>query len=74
MRFFAMDNYPVDYPDADTLLALHFAGFRVAEAPMTVRERLSGISKLHSGWKPVYYVAKMWLAIAIVLLRQQDPA
>ena len=71
MRFFATDNYPVDYPDADTLLILHYAGFRVVEAPMTVRERLSGISKLHSGWKPFYYVAKMWLAISIVLLRQK---
>lgn len=71
MRFFATDNYPVDYPDADTLLILHYAGFRVVEVPMTVRERLSGTSRLHSGWKPFYYIAKMWLAISIVLLRQK---
>lgn len=70
LRFFAADNYPVDYPDADTLLILHYAGFRVVEAPMTVRERLSGVS-MHSGWKPFYYVAKMWLAIAMVILRQK---
>ena len=74
LQFFAADNYPVDYPDADTLLVLHFAGFRVIEAPMTVRERLSGTSKLHSGWKPLYYIAKMWLAIAMVLLRQKTHA
>ncbi len=71
LRFFAADNYPVDYPDADTLLILHYAGFRVVEAPMTVRERLVGDSKLHSGWKPFYYVAKMWLAIGMVVLRQK---
>lgn len=71
LRFFATDNYPVDYPDADTLLILHYAGFRVVEAPMTVRERLVGDSKLHSGWKPFYYVAKMWLAIGMVVLRQK---
>ena len=70
LRFFAADNYPMDYPDADTLLILHYAGFRVVEAPMTVRERLSGVS-MHSGWKPFYYVAKMWLAIAMVILRQK---
>ena len=70
LRFFATDNYPMDYPDADTLLILYYAGFRVVEAPMTVRERLSGVS-MHSGWKPFYYVAKMWLAIAMVILRQK---
>lgn len=70
LRFFAYDNYPVDYPDADTLLILHYAGFRVVEVPVTMRERISGVS-MHSGWKPVYYVGKMWLAIAMVLLRQR---
>lgn len=69
LRFFAYDNYPVDYPDADTLLILHYAGFRVVEVPVTMRERISGVS-MHSGWKPIYYVGKMWLAIAMVLLRQ----
>lgn len=70
LRFFAYDNYPVDYPDADTLLVLYYAGFRVTEVPVTMRERLSGVS-MHSGWKPFYYVLKMWLAIAMVVLRQQ---
>ena len=50
------------YPDADTLLVLHYAGFRVSEIPVTMRERISGVS-MHSGWKPIYYVLKMWLAI-----------
>jgi glycosyltransferase involved in cell wall biosynthesis len=70
LRFFALDNYPVDYPDADTLLVLHYAGFRVVEAPVTMRERLSGVS-MHGGWKPFYYVLKMVLAIAMVLLRHK---
>jgi glycosyltransferase involved in cell wall biosynthesis len=69
MAFFASDNYPVDFPDADTILLLYFAGFRVAEVPVVMRERLSGRS-MHSSWKPVYYVFKMFLAILIVLLRQ----
>jgi glycosyltransferase involved in cell wall biosynthesis len=69
MRFFARDNYPVDYPDADTLLVLHYAGFRTQEVPVTMRERISGVS-MHSGWKPFYYIGKMWLAICMVLLRQ----
>lgn len=70
LRFFSYDNYPVDYPDADTLLILHYAGFRVVEVPVTMRERLSGVS-MHSGWKPFYYVLKMCLAISMVVLRAQ---
>ena len=73
LRFFAFDNYPVDYPDADILLVLHYAGFRVVEVPVTIRERISGVS-MHGGWKPFYYVLKMWLAIAMVLLRQKTHA
>jgi hypothetical protein len=68
MAFFAADNYPVDFPDADTILLLHFAGFRLVEVPVIMRERLSGVS-MHSSWKPIYYVFKMFLSIFIVLLR-----
>jgi glycosyltransferase involved in cell wall biosynthesis len=70
MTFLSTDNYPVDYPDADTILLLHFAGFQVREVPVVMRERLSGES-MHSSWKPLYYIVKMCLSILIVLLRQQ---
>ena len=70
LRFFSGDTYPVDYPASAVLLALHFAGFRVEEVPVTMRERLGGES-MHSGLRPIYYIFKMWLAIAIVLLRQK---
>jgi hypothetical protein len=69
MAFLSRDNYPVDYPDADTLLVLYYAGFKTAEVPVTMRERISGVS-MHSGLKPFYYIGKMWLSIAMVLLRQ----
>lgn len=70
MRFFARDNYPTDYPDADTILLLKFAGFRVKEVPVTVHARLSGRS-MHAGWKPLYYIFKMLLSILMVGLRQK---
>lgn len=69
VAFLCRDNYPVDYPDADTLLVLYYAGFKTVEVPVTMRERISGVS-MHSGWKPFYYIGKMWLSIAMVLLRQ----
>jgi glycosyltransferase involved in cell wall biosynthesis len=69
LRFFAHDNYPTDYPDADTLLLLNYAGFRVVEVPVCMRERLAGVS-MHTNWKVIYYIFKMFLSIFIVLLRQ----
>ena len=70
LRFFARDNYPADYPDADTLLLLHYAGFRVAERPVRMHGRLSGAA-MHSGWKVFYYIVKMFLAIFTVFLRRK---
>ena len=70
LRFLARDNYPTDFPDADLLMLLFFAGFRVREVPVTMRERLSGQS-MHASLRPIYYMLKMLLSIFIVLLRQR---
>ncbi|MBI4604575.1 MAG: glycosyltransferase family 2 protein [Planctomycetes bacterium] len=69
LQFYAGDTYPMDYPDSDVLLALGFAGFRIREVPVVMRPRLRGTS-IHGGWKTLYYIAKMLLAISMVLLRR----
>lgn len=69
LGFFARDNYPSDYPDADTLILLGYAGFRVVEVPVVMRERMAGTS-MHTSWKVIYYIFKMLLAVLIVLVRQ----
>jgi glycosyltransferase involved in cell wall biosynthesis len=68
LTFYAGDAYPMDYPDSDVLLALHFAGFRIREVPVVMRPRTRGES-IHGGWKTIYYLAKMFLAMSMVLLR-----
>lgn len=73
MAFFAEENYPSDYPDADTLIMLHYAGFRVQEVPVTMHERISGKS-MHSSFKALYYIVKMTLSIAIVFFRYRTKA
>lgn len=70
LRFFAYDNYPSDFPDADTLLSLLYAGFRVVEVPVTMHGRLSGTS-MHSPLRGVYYFLRMSLSLFILLLRQK---
>uniref|UniRef100_A0A832MK89 Glycosyltransferase family 2 protein n=1 Tax=Eiseniibacteriota bacterium TaxID=2212470 RepID=A0A832MK89_UNCEI len=70
VEFFARDNYPSDFPDADTIILLVLVGFRVREVPVTMEARTAGTS-MHSNFKALYYVGKMMLSILMVLLRQQ---
>jgi glycosyltransferase involved in cell wall biosynthesis len=68
IRFFATDMFPCDYPDADVLIALHFAGFKIQELP--VRMFVNARNKsMHHGLKPLYYIFKMLLSIGVSLLR-----
>ena len=63
------DQFPVDYPDADVIIMLHRAGFRIREVPVRMYENPDGKS-MHSGWKPIYYIFKMLLSILVTLLRK----
>ena len=70
LQFCTLDTYGFDYPDADFLLTLHRAGFRLAEIPIDIKPRLGGQSQ-HRGLRPVYYILKMFLSIFIILLRKK---
>jgi hypothetical protein len=59
----------VDYPDADVIIMLDRAGFRVKEVPVIMYRDESGQS-MHAGLlRPIYYGMKMLLSIAMTLLR-----
>ena len=67
-EFFAESNqYPSDFPDADIIILLHYAGFEVSEVPVVMYNSETGKS-MHSGFKPLYYIIKMLLSIYAVLL------
>lgn len=63
------DNYPLDYPDVNIIMALHKKRFRIAEAPVVMTENRTGKS-MHSGMKPLVYIVKMFLAIIMVLMKR----
>lgn len=63
------DNYPLDYPDVNVIMALHKKRFKVTEAPVTMREKKG--KSIHSGLKPVIYVLRMFLAILLVLIKKE---
>jgi glycosyltransferase involved in cell wall biosynthesis len=63
------DKFPFDYPDADVIIMLYRAGFRIKEVPVRMFESRDKKS-MHSGWRPLYYVFKMHLSILVTLMRK----
>jgi glycosyltransferase involved in cell wall biosynthesis len=70
VRFVATEWYPTDYADADVLITLCRAGFRLREVPVRMYPRTGGLS-MHAGLRPVYYVFKMLLSVALAPLRRE---
>ncbi|MFQ5963018.1 MAG: glycosyltransferase family 2 protein [Candidatus Scalinduaceae bacterium] len=68
--FSKVDNFPYDYPDADTIITLIFAGFKVKEIPVIMYDRLNGRSMI-TGIKTLSYVIRMLISILITVLRKK---
>jgi len=69
LEWVSSDKFPFDYPDADVIIMLHRAGFRICEVPVRMFESQDKKS-MHGGWKPLYYVFKMFLSIFVTLMRK----
>ncbi|MZP29498.1 glycosyltransferase [Heliobacterium undosum] len=68
-QFYARPNqFPVDFPDANVLVLMILAGFRVTERPASIRERVHGES-MHKGFKVVKYLATMMYSIFIAIIK-----
>jgi glycosyltransferase involved in cell wall biosynthesis len=66
---FTGEAFPADYPDADVIIMLHRSGFRIVEVPVRMFENAERKS-MHSGFKPLYYIFKMFLSIFVTLMRR----
>ncbi len=67
MEMFAQD-YPKDYPEPESVVAVLRRGKKVKEIPVVMRERNGGVSSI-SLKKSVYYMVKVSLAILIEKIR-----
>lgn len=67
MKIYA-DNYPKDYPEPESVVAILRMGKKVTEIPVVMREREEGTSSI-GGLKSVYYMIKVTLAILMERLR-----
>jgi len=66
---FLAEEYPVDFPDAEVIIALGLKKFRIREVPAKVRKREHGTSMYSNLGRALYYPFKSLLASIIVLLR-----
>lgn len=60
-------NYPIDYPEPDSIVSAIKHGLTVGEVSVLMKERQGGVSSI-SGFKSVYYMIKVTLAIIIASL------
>ena len=63
------DDYPQDYPEVETTVLVHRAGFRIREVPVKMHARQGGESSI-TPIRAVYYMIKVTLALLIGLLRR----
>ena len=68
MGLFAVD-YPRDYPEPESVVAVLRRGMKVEEIPVIMHERTGGVSSI-SLKKSVYYMIKVTLAILIERIRK----
>lgn len=67
MRMFSED-YPMDYPEPESVMTLLQQGRKVIEIPVRMNERREGKSSIH-GLKPIYYMIKVSIAVIISSIR-----
>ncbi len=56
------ENYPVDYPEPESLVHLYKQRLRIGEVSVNMFERTAGKSSIH-GLRSVYYMIKVTLAV-----------
>jgi len=62
------DTYPYDYPEPESLALARVAGLRIAETPVTMRERQGGSSSI-GRFSAAYYMLKVTIAILLTRFR-----
>lgn len=71
LEYLARD-YPVDYPEPESLVLLHKRRFRITEVSVNMFEREGGKSSI-SSFKSVYYMIKVTLSILCAAMRRGEP-
>lgn len=68
---FLARNYPVDYPEPESLVNLRKNGFRIREVPVNMFERAEGKSSI-GFLKSIYYMIKVTCAILCAAIQGKE--
>lgn len=68
---FLAKNYPVDYPEPETIVLLRKNGFSLSEVQVNMFERAAGTSSI-SFWKSIYYMIKVSFAILCASMQKRE--
>jgi len=68
---FLSKNYPIDYPEPETIIILGRSGFQLKEVPVKMRQRMSGESSI-GAIASIYFMIKVLLAIFIDIFKQYE--
>lgn len=66
---FLARHHPQDYPEVESVIMLHRAGFELLELPATISPRIGGTTSIDT-WKAIYYVFRVLLAASIAAIRR----
>ena len=66
---FLAEEYPHDYPEPESIVALTRNGFRVVEVKVEMKPRQGGRSSI-TFWRAIYYMLKVLVAIGIGATRR----
>ena len=64
-------DYPRDYPEPESIVAILRRKKKVKEIPVIMKERSGGVSSISAG-KSIYYMIKVSLAILIESIRKGE--
>lgn len=70
IKLYAAD-YPKDYPEPESVVAVLRRGMKVKEIPVVMRSRQGGVSSINPT-KSVYYMIKVTLAILVESIRKRE--
>jgi len=72
---FLSQRYPADFPEPESIVMLLNAGYKVAEAPTTMGQRVAGesvIGKTDFNWRAAYFVISNAIAILVSGLKKRS--
>jgi hypothetical protein len=65
------EDYPIDYPEPESIVLARRYGLRLIEKPVQMRERLWGLSSIRY-MRTFYYMAKVTFAILLDMLKKRE--